>query len=86
MPASRRTVLSAALAAAAIPSSRVLAQSLDVIRIGVLTDLSGNYRDVTAYYSGERSGLYPAAKGWDFVTGLGAPLVNSLLYGYLLHQ
>jgi branched-chain amino acid transport system substrate-binding protein len=47
MPASRRTVLSAALAAAAIPTFPVVAQSPDVIRIGVLTDLSGNYRDVT---------------------------------------
>jgi branched-chain amino acid transport system substrate-binding protein len=48
MPASRRAVLSAAIAgAAAIPFRRVRAQSSDVIRIGVLTDLSGNYRDVT---------------------------------------
>jgi branched-chain amino acid transport system substrate-binding protein len=48
MPASRRAVLSAAIAgAAAIPFRRVRAQSSDTIRIGVLTDLSGNYRDVT---------------------------------------
>ncbi len=45
-----------------------------------------NYRDVTAYFPSERSGGFPVGKGWDFVTGLGAPLVNSLLYGYLLHQ
>jgi branched-chain amino acid transport system substrate-binding protein len=48
MPASRRAVLSAAIAgAAALPFRRARAQSSDVIKIGVLTDLSGNYRDVT---------------------------------------
>ncbi len=48
MPASRRAVLSAAIAsAAAIPLRPVRGQSPDVVRIGVLTDLSGNYRDVT---------------------------------------
>jgi subtilase family serine protease len=45
-----------------------------------------NYRDVTAYYSGESAGPFAAGKGWDFVTGLGAPLVNSLVYGYLMKQ
>jgi branched-chain amino acid transport system substrate-binding protein len=47
MPASRRAVLTAAIAAAAVPLRMPRAQSSDVIRIGVLTDLSGNYRDVT---------------------------------------
>jgi branched-chain amino acid transport system substrate-binding protein len=48
MPASRRAVLAAALAgAAAIPLRKPRAQASDVVRIGVLTDLSGNYRDVT---------------------------------------
>jgi branched-chain amino acid transport system substrate-binding protein len=53
MPASRRAVLSAAIAgAAALPFRPARAQTTasppsDVIRIGVLTDLSGNYRDVT---------------------------------------
>jgi branched-chain amino acid transport system substrate-binding protein len=55
MPVSRRAVLSAAAAtaaataaaSAAFPYRRARAQSADVIRIGVLTDLSGNYRDVT---------------------------------------
>ena len=48
MPASRRAVLTAAVAgAAALPFRRARAQANDVIKIGVLTDLSGNYRDVT---------------------------------------
>jgi branched-chain amino acid transport system substrate-binding protein len=46
MPASRRTVISTALAAA-LPLSAARAQSSQVVKIGVLTDLSGNYRDVT---------------------------------------
>jgi subtilase family serine protease len=50
------------------------------------TPYISNYRDVTAYSAGEHAGGFAAAKGWDFVTGLGAPLVNSLVYGYLLHQ
>jgi branched-chain amino acid transport system substrate-binding protein len=48
MPASRRAVLSAAVAgAAALPFRRARAEANDVVKIGVLTDLSGNYRDVT---------------------------------------
>ncbi|HEY0182255.1 MAG TPA: ABC transporter substrate-binding protein [Rhodopila sp.] len=47
MPASRRAVLSAAIAAGVIPFRGGWAQTSDVVRIGVLTDLSGNYRDVT---------------------------------------
>jgi branched-chain amino acid transport system substrate-binding protein len=48
MPASRRAVLTAAVASATtLPALRARAQSPDVVRIGVLTDLSGNYRDVT---------------------------------------
>ena len=47
MPASRRTVLGATLATAALPLRPVIAQSPEIVRIGVLTDLSGNYRDVT---------------------------------------
>jgi branched-chain amino acid transport system substrate-binding protein len=52
MPATRRAVLGAAAGAAfagaaAIPFRRARAQATDAIRIGVLTDLSGNYRDVT---------------------------------------
>ncbi len=46
MPASRRALLGAAVAAA-LPLRPVQAQSPAVVRIGVLTDLSGNYRDVT---------------------------------------
>ena len=46
MPTSRRSLLSAGIAAA-MPLRAVHAQSSDVVKIGVLTDLSGNYRDVT---------------------------------------
>ena len=46
MPASRRAVLGAAVAAS-FPFRPAAAQAADVVRIGVLTDLSGNYRDVT---------------------------------------
>jgi len=46
MPASRRAFLGAA-AAATLPLRPVWAQSSGIVRIGVLTDLSGNYRDVT---------------------------------------
>jgi subtilase family serine protease len=62
---------------------------------GLYTDASGdpssteylaNYRDITGYYPGERPGSFLMAKGWDFVTGLGAPLANSLVFGYLAHQ
>ena len=48
MLTSRRAVLTtAATALAALPFHRARAQSSDTIKIGVLTDLSGNYRDVT---------------------------------------
>jgi hypothetical protein len=50
------------------------------------TEYLANYRDITAYDPNERSGFFPVAKGWDFVTGLGSPLVNSLVPGYLTHQ
>jgi branched-chain amino acid transport system substrate-binding protein len=46
MPASRRTLITSA-AAAALPLRAVRAQSPQPVKIGVLTDLSGNYRDVT---------------------------------------
>ncbi len=46
MPASRRALLGTAIAAS-FPLRRAAAQASDVVRIGVLTDLSGNYRDVT---------------------------------------
>jgi len=45
-----------------------------------------NYRDITAYLSSESPGPFAVGKSWDFVTGLGAPLANSLLYGYLAKQ
>lgn len=47
MFATRRSVLGAAVGAAAIPLRLARAQSTNMIKIGVLTDLSGNYRDVT---------------------------------------
>jgi branched-chain amino acid transport system substrate-binding protein len=47
MPTSRRRVLTGAIATAAIPLRHVRAQSDQVVKIGVLTDMSGNYRDVT---------------------------------------
>ncbi len=50
MALTRRAVLTAAAAtaaSAAVPLRRPRAQAADTIRIGVLTDLSGNYRDVT---------------------------------------
>jgi subtilase family serine protease len=50
------------------------------------TEYLANYRDIAAYYSGERPGSFLMGKGWDFVTGLGAPLVNSLVFSYLAHQ
>jgi subtilase family serine protease len=50
------------------------------------TEYLANYRDITAYYSAERPGSFLMGKGWDFVTGLGAPLVNSLVFSYLTHQ
>ena len=45
MAFTRRAVLGTALAAGVLRQAR--AQPADVVRIGVLTDLSGNYRDVT---------------------------------------
>ncbi len=50
------------------------------------TEYLANYRDITAYYPTERPGSFLVGKGWDFVTGLGAPLVNSLVLSYLTHQ
>jgi len=41
-----------------------------------------NYRDIT---SGQ-AGSFSAAPGWDFVTGLGSPLVSSLVPLYLAKQ
>lgn len=34
----------------------------------------------------ERPGSFPVGKGWEFVTGRGAPVVNSLVFSYLTHQ
>jgi branched-chain amino acid transport system substrate-binding protein len=48
MATTRRAVLTAAAAtAASVPFRRPRAEPADIVRIGVLTDLSGNYRDVT---------------------------------------
>ncbi len=47
MRLSRRTLLSSAAALTAAPVVRARAQSKPVIRLGVLTDLSGTYRDNT---------------------------------------
>ncbi len=48
MATTRRAVLTAAaVTAATVPFRRPRAQAADTIKIGVLTDLSGNYRDVT---------------------------------------
>ncbi len=46
MPISRRSILGAAAATAALPLARARAQA-PTIRIGVLTDLSGAYQDTT---------------------------------------
>jgi branched-chain amino acid transport system substrate-binding protein len=45
MPLSRRSLI-AASAAAAIPAGRLRAQARSVVRIGVINDMSGPYRDV----------------------------------------
>src|SRR3984885_10578057 len=45
MTLSRRSVLAATAAAAFRPGHRARAQATETIRIGVLTDLSGQYRD-----------------------------------------
>jgi len=47
MPLSRRNLLGSAAALSATPIVRARAQAKPVIRIGVLTDLSGTYRDNT---------------------------------------
>src|SRR5215467_6720316 len=47
MSLSRRTLLASAAAAGSAPIIRARAQSKPVIRLGVLTDLSGTYRDNT---------------------------------------
>lgn len=47
MRLSRRTLLSSAAALTAVPVIRARAQAKPVIRLGVLTDLSGTYRDNT---------------------------------------
>jgi branched-chain amino acid transport system substrate-binding protein len=47
MSTSRRSVLTGAIATTVIPLRRLRAQSNQVVKIGVLTDMSGNYRDVT---------------------------------------
>jgi len=46
MTISRRTVLSSALTAAALPLTGARAQSAPTLKIGVLTDLSGPYKDL----------------------------------------
>jgi branched-chain amino acid transport system substrate-binding protein len=47
MPLTRRTALSAAALALGVPGARIRAQSRPVIRIGVINDMSGTYRDQT---------------------------------------
>ena len=47
MPLARRTLLAGAAALGAAPIVRARAQSRPVIKLGVLTDLSGTYRDNT---------------------------------------
>lgn len=47
MPISRRTLLSGAAAFSTVPVIRARAQSKPTISVGVLTDLSGTYRDNT---------------------------------------
>jgi branched-chain amino acid transport system substrate-binding protein len=52
MRISRRSLLSAAGAVASVPAIRAKAQqSQQTIRIGVLTDLSGPFRDITGQTS-----------------------------------
>ena len=55
---------------------------------GLYTDAAGapgsalyldNFRDITS----GTAGRFSAGRGWDFVTGLGSPLANSLVPGYL---
>ena len=46
MPLTRRSVLGTAIAAAIVPALRTRAQTRPVIRIGVINDQSGPYRDV----------------------------------------
>jgi uncharacterized membrane protein len=41
-----------------------------------------NYRDITS----GTAGSFSAGAGWDMVTGLGSPLVNSLVPSYLVNQ
>jgi subtilase family serine protease len=43
---------------------------------------TANYRDIT---SGQ-AGSFSAGPAWDFITGLGSPLVNSLVPSYLVTQ
>ncbi|MDO9707309.1 ABC transporter substrate-binding protein [Paracraurococcus lichenis] len=47
MPSTRRALLGATAAAPVLASAHARAQAAETIRIGVLTDLSGPYRDVT---------------------------------------
>ena len=47
MPLARRTLLASAAVLSAAPIIRARAQARPVIKLGVLTDLSGTYRDNT---------------------------------------
>ena len=47
MPLSRRSLIGSAAALGSLPAIRARAQTKPVISIGVLTDLSGTYRDNT---------------------------------------
>src|SRR5690348_3396198 len=47
MPLTRRAALSAAASSLLLPAMRARAQARPVIRIGVINDMSGTYRDQT---------------------------------------
>src|SRR3954452_4406902 len=47
MPTTRRAALSAAALSLVLPVARIRAQSKPTIRIGVINDMSGTYRDQT---------------------------------------
>jgi branched-chain amino acid transport system substrate-binding protein len=70
MTISRRTILSAAAAATAFGAARARAQKRPLLRVGVLTDLSGTYHDATGQTSvacAEQAvaDFDPAAHGFD---------------------
>ena len=87
MSLSRRNIIAGAAATGALPLSLARAQAANTIRIGVMTDMSGTYRDNTGPTSvAAASSLMCRLLPWASLSRASRGKKTSLIFAWVLRR